>query len=159
MKADIAKGFVEADWALFLATGLLWGFQECTTSCLAMTSALWCSLLNLTVLLRARLQLPALLLSRAPWLVPIPAHAASVSLVTSQLRGEQGELLYVSKEPTARPQLHREQAGCYFQIGGLWFGAATIQVSNPTCLTSLDIKMVIRLIFGQRQANGGSCNS
>lgn len=113
------------------------------------------------MLLRARLQLPALLLGKAPWLVPIPAHTASVSLVASQLGGEQGELLHACKEPTARSQLrlHRGKAGCSSQIGGLWFGAATMQVSNPTCLISSGVKMVIRFIFGQRQANGGSCNS
>lgn len=43
MKADITRDVVEGDWALFLATDLLWGFQECTTSCLAVISALCCS--------------------------------------------------------------------------------------------------------------------
>lgn len=44
IKADIARGIAKGDWALFFATGLPWCLQECTTSCLAMVSALWRSL-------------------------------------------------------------------------------------------------------------------
>lgn len=46
MKADVARGVVEGDWAVFLATDLLWGFQECATSCLAVVSALCCKSLS-----------------------------------------------------------------------------------------------------------------
>lgn len=46
MKADIARGIVAGDWALFLATALLWGFQECATSCLAVISAPCCNSLS-----------------------------------------------------------------------------------------------------------------
>lgn len=43
MKADIARGTAEGDWAFLLATDLLWGFQECTTSCSVVISALCCN--------------------------------------------------------------------------------------------------------------------
>lgn len=46
MKADIARGVVEGDWALFLATDLLWGFQGCATSSLAVISAPCCNSLG-----------------------------------------------------------------------------------------------------------------
>lgn len=98
MKADIARGVVEGDWALFLVTHLLWGFQDCATSCLATISALCCNSLSYTVLLRARPQLPALLLSRVLWLVLSPAPAAAPWLLLDMM-GSRGSSCVSMKNP------------------------------------------------------------
>lgn len=107
METDIAGGVVEGNWALLLATDLLWGFKDFATSCLAMISACCCDSLGQTVLLRAWPPPPALLLSKAPWLMlsPVPTgeHTAVPQLCLHTLGALAGSSSHAANEQPHSP--------------------------------------------------------